>query len=101
MTLCSRPSELIVLPWEEPGHEVHGCDGHAHTEERAGENTLGTAFAKRNSEASKNDCHERKAACDRAGERLHEDVDRVVPGTTGLGECRRSEKERGREDRER
>ncbi len=31
---------LNPLPWKQPGHEVHGGDGHANAEEDAGEYAL-------------------------------------------------------------
>src|SRR6267378_5731807 len=68
--------ELFLLrnSRKKPSHEVDGGDCHAHPEQHAGEDSFRAAFAKRESQAGNHDCDERKAACDSAGERLHQDV---------------------------
>src|SRR5579859_4277627 len=79
---------------KEPGHEVDGGDSHSHSEENAGEDTFRAAFAERESQTGYDDCNERKAACDCAGEGLLEDAHGVLPrrGASGLREGRHGKK---------
>src|SRR5260370_12247700 len=76
---------------KKPSHEVDGGDSHADAEQHSDEYSLRPAFAQREGQARNHDCDERKAACDSAGERLHQDVYCVLPGRAAsrLSEYRR------------
>src|SRR6266481_5778041 len=97
---CCSPRELREsAARKEPREEIHGGDRHADTEENARQHSLRAAFPEGEGQPCDHNGDERKTASDGRCERLHQNVDCVLPrrATCGLGECRRSENQRGRE----
>src|ERR1700739_4183723 len=93
------PGKPRVLSGKEPCEEVDRGDGHADTEEHAGEDTLRTAFPKSEGQPRDDDGDERKPARNGAGECLLQHVDRVLPGRVRL--CENGTREHEREEERR
>ena len=64
---------------KQPSHEVDCGDGHADTEQHTGKDSLRSAFTKSESQTCDDNGHEREAASDGGLERLHQNVDGVLP----------------------
>src|SRR5229473_5283456 len=96
---CRAPIKWFCRPLasrKKPGHEVDRGDGHANPEENTCKHSLRASFSKGEGQARYHDGDQGEAAGDRAGERLLEDADRVLPrgGTLGEGRCRQEQAER-------
>src|SRR6266481_8377885 len=93
---CSRDSGFrSPISRKEPSYEIDGGEGHAHTEENAGENAFRAAFAEGEGESGDDNRDERKSARDGAGERLLENAHGVFPRrvASGLREDRHGKEE--------
>lgn len=79
----------MLRSWEEPGHEVHGADGHADAEDDSGKRSLCPAFAERENEPADHNGDEREAGGDRASEGILQNLNSVLPRRKArlLGEC--------------
>src|SRR6267154_756373 len=89
-----HPRLAAPLSGEEPGKEVHCCDGHAHAEEDACKNSFRATFPESKRQTRYNNRDQRKSARDGAGERLLKDIDGVLPWRiSGLRESRGREKQ--------
>src|SRR5579862_3929492 len=70
----------VRISWKEPREKVHCSDSHTNAEQDAGENALGAAFAKRESQTGNHDGDQRKTARDGARKCLLEDANGIFPG---------------------
>ena len=64
---------------KKPRQEVHCRDGHSDAEEYAGEDSLRAAFTESEGQTGDHDGDQREAASDGGCERLHQNVDSVLP----------------------
>jgi hypothetical protein len=64
---------------EEPSHEVDGADRHADAEDNPGKGSFAAAFAESENETANHYGDEREARGDRAGERVLQDLDSILP----------------------